>query len=257
MRSRLLLLSIGSGLRVNSVLLPVPLMTLGASLLRKKSSISVLVVLVKLLLRLDGVQIRLSDVVPALAERPILAALVEPLLRSRGACFPYPSWPVPAAGPRRESLFGLTVGTVGSVLVRRPKKPNLGVFPGLGAGAGAGSVLDRRVSRSPWLSGVFPRVGTRDNGRAPGVALMGAREDRLVGAPGRTFVVDPNPSLASIELVRLCEVGKLVMLLCTIGDGPRSPTISGVPSLLGLFGRFDAGGDTGDWSARWANSGGA
>lgn len=87
-RSRLLLLSMGSGLRVNSVLLPAPLMILGASLLRKKSSISVLVVLVKLLLRLDGVQTKLSDVVPALAERPILPALIEPLPRSRGACFP-------------------------------------------------------------------------------------------------------------------------------------------------------------------------
>jgi hypothetical protein len=77
-RSRLLLLSIGSGLLVSSVLLPAPLMIFGASLLRKKSSISVLVVLVKLLLRLDGVQTRLSDVFPALAERPMLAVLTEP-----------------------------------------------------------------------------------------------------------------------------------------------------------------------------------
>jgi hypothetical protein len=87
-RSRLLLLSMGSGLRVNSVLLPAPLITLGASLLRKKSSISVLAVLVKLLLRLDGVQARLSEVVPALVERPMLAVLVDPVPRSRGACFP-------------------------------------------------------------------------------------------------------------------------------------------------------------------------
>ena len=66
-----------------------------------------------------------------------------------------------------------------------------------------------------------------------------------------------KPNLTSIELVRLCAVGKLDKLLCTIGDGPRSPTISGVPSLLGLLGRLKAGGDTGDWSARWASSGGA
>jgi hypothetical protein len=53
--SRLLLLCMGSGLRDNSVLLPVPRITLGASRLRKKSSMSVLVVLVMLLLRVDGV----------------------------------------------------------------------------------------------------------------------------------------------------------------------------------------------------------
>jgi hypothetical protein len=53
--SRLLLLCIGSGLRESSVLLPVPRMTLGAKRLRKKSSISALVVLVMLLLRVDGV----------------------------------------------------------------------------------------------------------------------------------------------------------------------------------------------------------
>jgi hypothetical protein len=75
--SRLLLLCMGSGLRDNSVLLP-PRMTLGASRLRKKSSMSVLVVLVMLLLRVDGVASRLSDVVPALAERPMLIEL--PLL---------------------------------------------------------------------------------------------------------------------------------------------------------------------------------
>jgi hypothetical protein len=53
--SRLLLLCIGSGLRDSSVLLPVPRITLGASRLRKKSSMSVLVVLVMLLLRVEGV----------------------------------------------------------------------------------------------------------------------------------------------------------------------------------------------------------
>ena len=47
------------------------------------------------------------------------------------------------------------------------------------------------------------------------------------------------------------------MLLWMIGDGPRSPDISGVPSLLGLGGRLAVGTDAGDWSARWANSGGA
>jgi hypothetical protein len=41
----------------------------------------VLLVLVMLLLRVDGVRSKLSDVVPALADRPMLAALIElPLL---------------------------------------------------------------------------------------------------------------------------------------------------------------------------------
>lgn len=53
--SRLVLLLMGSGLRVNSELLPAPRSITGLSLLRKKSSISPLVVLVMLLLRVEGV----------------------------------------------------------------------------------------------------------------------------------------------------------------------------------------------------------
>lgn len=40
-----------------------------------------------------------------------------------------------------------------------------------------------------------------------------------------------------------------------IGEGSRSPNISGVPSLLGLDGRLEFVGDTGEGSARWASSG--
>ena len=39
------------------------------------------------------------------------------------------------------------------------------------------------------------------------------------------------------------------------GDGSRSPWISGVPSLLGLDGRLEVGGDTGEGSAKCASSG--
>lgn len=85
--SRLVLLLIGSGLRVNSELLPAPRNITGLSLLRKKSSISPLVVLVMLLLRVEGVWVKLSDVVPALAERPILAP-IELLLLPLDACLP-------------------------------------------------------------------------------------------------------------------------------------------------------------------------
>lgn len=144
--SRLVLLLIGSGLRVSSELLPAPRKITGLSRLRKKSSISPLVVLVMLLLRVEGVWVKLSDVVPALADRPMLAP-IELLLLPLDACLPYPSWPVPAAGPLRTSLLSDLLGCgAGSVLVRREKMPNL--LLGLGAGAGAGSVLERRVSRS-------------------------------------------------------------------------------------------------------------
>lgn len=85
--SRLALLLIGSGLRVNSELLPAPRNITGLSLLRKKSSISPLVVLVMLLLRVEGVWVKLSDVVPALAERPMLAP-IELLLLPLEACRP-------------------------------------------------------------------------------------------------------------------------------------------------------------------------
>jgi hypothetical protein len=85
--SRLVLLLIGSGLRVSSELLPAPRNMTGLSLLRKKSSISPLVVLVMLLLRVEGVCVKLSDVVPALAERPMLAP-IELLLLPLDACRP-------------------------------------------------------------------------------------------------------------------------------------------------------------------------
>lgn len=84
--SKLLLLSIGPGLLDNSALLPVPRIVTGVSLSRKKSSTSVLVALVTLLLRLDvAVRFKLSVVVPALADLPILLPLSELPLRPRTA----------------------------------------------------------------------------------------------------------------------------------------------------------------------------
>jgi hypothetical protein len=49
---------------------------------------SVLVVLVMLLLRVEGVRSRLSEVVPALADRPMLLALMELPLRPLTEYFP-------------------------------------------------------------------------------------------------------------------------------------------------------------------------
>ena len=86
--SRLLVVCKRSGLLVNSVLLPLPRMTTGLSLSRKKSSISVLVVLVTLLLRVDGVWFKLSLVVAALGDFPMLDPLAVLPLRTLTAYRP-------------------------------------------------------------------------------------------------------------------------------------------------------------------------
>jgi hypothetical protein len=96
------------------------------------------------------------------------------------------------------------------------------------------------------VSGVGPRDGPRET-KGPG---EGNREGALVGTPALDLAAGPGPLLDSVELVRLCVEGKAIILLCTIGEGPRMPIISGVPSRLGLAGRRIAGSDTGDWSAR-------
>ena len=56
--------------------------------MRKKSSTSPLVVLVILLLRVEGVLSKLSEVVPALADRPMLLVLTELPLRPLTAYLP-------------------------------------------------------------------------------------------------------------------------------------------------------------------------
>ena len=105
----------------------------------------------------------------------------------------------------------LVCGT-GSVFARREKKPNLEVL--LAPGAGAGSVLERRVSRSFWLSGVGPRLRALD---VEGILEVGTgeglRDEGLDGIPIRAFAADIDPNFESVELVRLCVVGKLFMLL--------------------------------------------
>jgi hypothetical protein len=82
--------------------------------------------------------------------------------------------------------------------VRRLKKPNLAVLLGLGAGTGAGSVLDLRVSRSLLTSGVGPRVGPCD-ACGPG---DGSRDGSFVGTPFLDLAAGLGPVLDSVELVR-------------------------------------------------------
>ena len=84
----------------------------------------------------------------------------------------------------------------------------------------------------------------------------GLREDCLEGAPNLLLLLMAVLAVESVDVVRLCEKGKLIMLLWMIGEGPRNPSISGVPSLLGLIGLRGAI-IAGNGSARWASSGGA
>jgi hypothetical protein len=121
---------------------------------------------------------------------------------------------VPATGPFRWSLFSDFAGGVGSVFIRRPKKPNLGALLGLGAGAGVGSVLDLRPSRSLWASGVGPRegpynaCGIPDDGPGDGM-----RECAFTGTPILDLAAGPDTTFDSVELVRLCVGGNAIMLL--------------------------------------------
>jgi hypothetical protein len=128
--------------------------------------------------------------------------------------------------------------------VRRVKKPNRWVL--LGLGAGAGPLLVLRVFWSCWMSGVGPRARRVAGGNEEDGFGEGIREDGFAGKLILDFATGADTVFESDELVRLCGDGKLSMLLWIIGEGPRSPDISGVPSLLGLDGRLAVGIDAGD-----------
>lgn len=169
---------------------------------------------------------------------------------------------MPAAGPRLWSFFS-DFGTsgAGSVLVRREKKPNLDVLLVVGGGAGLGSVFERGLSALVCTSGVGPRVGAREAGVNPDVRLGlgdGLREDGFAEIPNLALPPGITPVLDSVDVVRLCDDGKLLMLLWITGDGPRNRLgISGVPSLLGLTGLRLSRGTAGVAIAKCASSGGA
>lgn len=96
--------------------------------------------------------------------------------------------------------------------MRRLKKPNLEFLPGLGAATG--SVAECGTSRSDCISGVGSRAGARAVGA---VNDDGLGDGILVEILGGTMLLDlvaiDNPFLDSVELVRRCPVGKLLMLL--------------------------------------------
>jgi hypothetical protein len=90
-----------------------------------------------------------------------------------------------------------------------------------------------------FISGVSPRFGTRETGANPDARVGlgdGLREDGLEGMPKRDFPVTAIPAVELAEGVRLCDDGKLLILLWIMGDGPRSPAISEAPFLLGRVG---------------------
>lgn len=98
-------------------------------------------------------------------------------------------------------LSDLLACGAGSVLVRREKMPNR--LLGLGAGAGAGNVLERRVSLCFWTSGVVPRLSALD---VVGILVVGKGEglrDGLTGTAIRDLGADREANLDSVELVRL------------------------------------------------------
>lgn len=85
--------------------------------------------------------------------------------------------------------------------MRREKKPNL--LLGLGAGTGAGSVLERFVSRF-WLSGVTPRFRAMDvEGMLEVGTGEGLREEALTATAIRGLATERDPNFDSVELVRL------------------------------------------------------
>jgi hypothetical protein len=91
-------------------------------------------------------------------------------------------------------------------------------------------------------------VGAREVGEKADAELRlgdGFREGGLEGIPNLVLPLAVMLILDSVELVRRCDDGKVVMLLWMIGDGSRNPTISDVPFRLGRTGLRDIGGDAG------------
>lgn len=77
-------------------------------------------------------------------------------------------------------------------------------LPGLGAGAGAGSVLARCVSLCFGPSGVTPRFSALDECGILDVGTgEGLRDDGLIGTAIRDRATDRDANLDSAELVRL------------------------------------------------------
>ena len=130
--------------------------------------------------------------------------------------------------------------------MRRVKNPNRELLLELGAWAeaGLGPVLVLLGFRS-CVSGVGPRAAARvTTGNAEEGFGEGFREDIGAGTPNLELAA--VVVLDSVDTVRLWWDGKFSMLLWIIGEGPRSPDSSGVPSLLGLEGLLPVGIVTGD-----------
>jgi hypothetical protein len=168
------------------------------------------------------------------------------LLLPRTPYFPYPSCPVPAAGPFR-GAFSL-VSITGSVF-RLPKRPKRGLVAWLGLGV-VPLEEDRRAGVIGGLkSGTMPRpdgagVPSRgDGGIGPGDGFL----DGMRVPWGRRLVW--TCSGGGIALLRLSCCAKLKagrLLWMTVTEAPSWLCKSGVPSLLGRTGRAGLAGDDSD-----------
>jgi hypothetical protein len=158
------------------------------------------------------------------------------LLLPRTEYLPYPSWPVPAAGPFLAALS--TVGISGAVLALRPKSPNRGLlFARLGLGVRVpvedGLTGGRKLGMIPRPEGAgVPSLGDVNIGL--GEPLEGRRK-----AGDGSWVCIGEPAVILGSALRLLSE-KLTperllwmtgfMLCCNCGCR------SGAPSRLGLGG---------------------
>ena len=180
------------------------------------------------------------------------------LLLPRTAYRPYPSCPVPAAGPFFSVLLS-TVGTSGAVFVRLPKSPKRGLlFATLGLGVRV-PVEDAGFCGG-FKSGIMPRPeGAGVASRGDAITGLGDCEGRRKPGDGSWFC---NGELAASlgNALLLLSCGKLnpaKLLWMTGVMSPNWDCRSGAPSLLGrtgglLFWRTCNGavfGFTGDESA--------
>ena len=167
--------------------LPLPRKYTGFSLSFKKSSSSEPSLLPTLLCRLvDFLPGWLLPLLSVLGERTPVLLVVLPL-RPRNPNLPYPSCPVPAAGPFVFVLFGFSKGFVVISLGFLEKNPKRGDLLGLDPTAGE-SLRDGFGPFACAESGVGPRVKVRAVGGgeiAESIFGEGCRDDPLDDSPNR------------------------------------------------------------------------
>lgn len=176
---------------VDCTVLPLPRRTTGVRRSRRNSSRSEPSwLLAKLVFLLAGGRLgMLLTLLSVLGERkPELLAVLP--LRPRNPNLPYPSWPVPAAGPFTGCRLGRSVTFGASALGLREKMLKRGDLLGLGGGPMAGESLRKtRRSRGGGGSGIEPRANWRADGG-------GEMAESTRGDACREEVFDDSPKRA-------------------------------------------------------------